>query len=384
MKTNKFVISVDVFCCAKNLNLMKRIFFLLFFVGFLFPLFAQNSATNPLTIGLRLHRGYIIPHSDSIASISYSNPYQIELDASLHLTNQRAYQSCNCFPRVGMSLFYTNFDNRAILGNAYSLLSYIEPYFRAGKKLNFSFRFGIGLSYLNNVYDPEKNPLNLFYSSPISFLLMANLSANYKITPKVGLRLAGNYNHISNGGLQNPNKGINYPTLSLGMDYTFQTPHFQQYNSVNWRELHQKKLTWDFAVFGMAKKAFRNETNRYAVIGISTQLSRVVGRLNALTAGVEYVADFSHKESGLRQGKNIDFQSVGILLGHNFLLGKFSFSQAMGIYLLSYQPDLDAVYQRYGINYQLSGKIGVGFNMKVHRNVADFLDFRLIYTLVKR
>ena len=33
------------------------------------------------------------------------------------------------------------------------------------------------------------------------------------------LTASGNYNHISNGGLKQPNKGINYPTLALGLDY---------------------------------------------------------------------------------------------------------------------------------------------------------------------
>jgi hypothetical protein len=364
---------------------MKRVALLfIFFSKLSIFIFAQSISKNPLTIGLRLHRGYIIPHSDSIASISYSKPYQVEVDASLHLTSQRAYQSCNCFPRVGMSLFYTNFDNRAILGNAYSLLSYIEPYFRADKKFNFSFRLGVGLSYLNNVYHHEKNPSNLFYSAPISFLLMANLSANYKVTPQLMLRLAGNYNHISNGGIQNPNKGINYPTWSLGIDYVFQNPDFHQYSSINWRELHPHRQKWQVAIFGMAKKAFRNEASRYAIVGVEASIHQIVGRLTALSAGVEYIADFSQKENLKRQGKSGNYQSVGLLLGHEFLLGKFTFSQGLGIYLRAYQPELDAVYQRYGISYQVSNQIGVGFNMKVHRSVADFLDCRLIYTLKRR
>jgi Lipid A 3-O-deacylase (PagL) len=345
---------------------------------------AQSPVKNPTTIGLRLHRGYIIPHSDSIANISFSHPYQIEIDVSRHLVQPRTYQACNCFPRVGLSFFYTNFDNRAILGNAYSLLPYLEPYFRADKRLNFSFRLGMGVSYLNNVYDPSRNPLNLFYSSPISFLLMANISVNYKLSSHLGLRLAGNYNHISNAGLQDPNKGINYPTLSLGVDYTLDSHDFKPQERIDWRQLHPQRQRWQVAVFGMAKKAFRNEPNRYAIVGVAAYLTQVVGRINALTAGLEYIADFSQRETARRLSQTARYQDLGLLLGHEFLLGKFSFAQLVGIYLVSHPNNLDPLYQRYGLSYQLTPSLGVGVSMKVHRNVADFADVRLIYALKKR
>jgi hypothetical protein len=339
-------------------------------------------AQTPLTVGIRLHRGFIIPHSDSIANLASARPFSLELDAGRHLMGQRTYDACQCLPRVGASFFYTNFGNPAVLGNAYSLLPYVEPYFRADKRFNFSFRFGIGVSYLNRVYDPVDNPLNLFYSSPISFLLLANLSANYKISPQITLRLAGNYNHISNGGLQDPNKGINYPTLSLGLDYTPRPPEFQAREPIGWRDLHPKRQSWQVAVFGMAKKAFRGEPNRFAVVGLSAQVRQVVGRIHALTLGAEYVADFSQRALAQRLGQPVRYQDLALLAGHEFVLGRFGFSQALGVYLVSHPNNLDPVYQRYGLSCRLGPRLGL--NLKAHRNVADFLDFRLIYTVWRR
>jgi hypothetical protein len=341
-------------------------------------------AQTPLTVGIRLHRGFIIPHSDSIANLASARPFSLELDAGRHLMGQRTYDACQCLPRVGASFFYTNFGNPAVLGNAYSLLPYVEPYFRADKRFNFSFRFGIGVSYLNRVYDPVDNPLNLFYSSPISFLLLANLSANYKISPQITLRLAGNYNHISNGGLQDPNKGINYPTLSLGLDYTPRPPEFQAREPIGWRDLHPKRQSWQVAVFGMAKKAFRGEPNRFAVVGLSAQVRQVVGRIHALTLGAEYVADFSQRALAQRLGQPVRYQDLALLAGHEFVLGRFGFSQALGVYLVSHPNNLDPVYQRYGLSCRLGPRLGLGLNLKAHRNVADFLDFRLIYTVWRR
>jgi len=77
----------------------------------------------------------------------------------------------------------------------------------------------MGLSYLDNVYDERSNPENLFFSSEISGILLLNLTYNYLIKEQYQLNFSINYNHISNAGLKMPNKGMNFPTVSLGMDY---------------------------------------------------------------------------------------------------------------------------------------------------------------------
>jgi len=205
-------------------------------LGFLFIgqyIFAQPY---PIVIGGRFHRGFIIPHSEAIKDIAYSKPWGIEWNVSKHINSQAAWNECSCYPRIGISAAYFNFDNPSVLGNAYWLTPYIEPMLGAHRKLFFSFRLGAGLAYLDNVYHPIRNPNNLFYSLPVSFSLLANTALNVRATSRFLLRLLANYHHLSNGGMQLPNKGINFSTFSVGIDYTpFQdfTPKQRQAFNLN-------------------------------------------------------------------------------------------------------------------------------------------------------
>ena len=51
---------------------------------------------------------------------------------------------------------YINFDNPATLGRALSFAPYVEPFLTAHRNYSLSIRFAGGISYLDNVFHPEK------------------------------------------------------------------------------------------------------------------------------------------------------------------------------------------------------------------------------------
>jgi hypothetical protein len=57
--------------------------------------------------------------------------------------------------------------------------------------------------------------------------------------------------------------------------------------------------------------------------------------------------------------------------------GRVSFSQQLGIYYFNEYRINDDVYQRFGLTYHFNRHFFAGFNLKVHRHVADFFDLRL-------
>ena len=61
-------------------------------------------------------------------------------------------------------------------------------------------RGGIGVSYLNRVFDRTTNPRNEFFSAPLSFIGVVNVAFNYRVEETFVVQLAASYNHISNGG----------------------------------------------------------------------------------------------------------------------------------------------------------------------------------------
>ena len=75
----------------------------------------------------------------------------------------------------------------------------------------------------------------------------------------------------------------------------------------------------------------------------------------------------------------LDHKYLAVNVGNEFLFGRFNFYQQLGIYLYAPYERVDAVYQRYGLSYRVIDNLIFGINIKAHRHIADFMDFRLGY-----
>ncbi len=344
----------------------------------------QNNGdlVNPISIALRGHYGVIIPHSRAIAEISNSNPWGIEADLAWHLMRERIWKHCYCYPRTGFSLNYFNFNFPEVLGHSVALYPYIEPYIRPQKKLSISFRFGIGPAWVTKVYDPVSNPDNFFFSNHLSFIAMLNAAVNYRLSNRLTARVGVNYNHISNGGLKEPNVGMNFPTLNGGLDYSFTEVNFPRRTKDTMQVLYVDKCWFDAYVLGIAKNAEKGEDEMYPVIGAGIYYNYLAGRIIALNAGMEWISDFSVKEKIRREYINDpaaapDHNRAAILVGLDLLFGRFSFIHQWGIYYYEPYPARNRAYQRYGLNLRFTERFYLGINIKSHGHVADLMDARL-------
>ncbi len=329
--------------------------------------------------GVRLHHGYIFAHTKSIEAAAHSNPLGIQADFNWHFTSDNAYNYCNCYPRLGLSFYYWDFRNPEILGQAFNLLAYAEPFFRPEKKLSFSIRPGMGISYMNNPYDELTNPENLCYSTQFAFALLINLSIYYKITDHLQINLAGNYNHISNGGIKLPNKGLNYPSISLGVDYSIQKIQFTQREKILRSDVKQSNYLRTSILLGFT--GITEDDKVYFVTGILGKFGRRISQMSAFTGGIEFIIDETEKHL-----RTIDPEipsnapyKTSLTGGYEYLLGKFSFTFDLGIYLFNSNRRSDLLYQRYGVIYKIGDKVCFGINLKTHRHIAEFFDVRLGY-----
>ena len=346
----------------------------------------DEPASDPLVIiGARFHKSFVIQHTPKLKDeVTQSNPWCIEADLNWHLRKKNIWYYCYCYPRTGISLRYTNFDLPEVLGSAVSVYPFIEPYIRPEKDLSFAIRFGIGPAFLNKVYDEETNPDNLFFSSHISFIALLNFSCNYRLTERMNLRFAANFNHISNAGYSEPNLGINFPSLNAGLDYCLSVPEFIDREKDPDIVLVDKKNRFDLVGAISAKPSRIGKfEKRYPVYGLSVNYSRAVGRILAMAGGAEWVNDLSLEQRFVEdsitdaQGEYLDHNRVGALAGIEWLFGKFIFYQQFGYYIYAPYKEKGSLYQRYGLNFKITDHLFAGINIKAHAQDADFMDVRM-------
>ncbi len=98
--------------------------------------------------------------------------------------------------------------------------------------------------------------------------------------------MGAQYQHISNGGWKEPNKGINWPTASVGFTYfnhRFKLPVYKQF--VYKSSLNKKPYFGAGLLLG-AKQGYQagGRTARTPLAGVLVQAEKQVGRTNAVNS----------------------------------------------------------------------------------------------------
>jgi hypothetical protein len=356
---------------------------------FSYILFSQSTDSSSLTqkatvkgLSFGLHYGSVFAHSEEVQNTAGANPVGFEFAYTFQRRDKEVVDLCNCYPRKGIVASYFNFDNE-ILGRGLMAGWMLEPTYRLGEKLQLGIRGIAGLAWMSNPFDSVKNPGNQSYSTAISAWLVVGVNLSYPLSDKWRLQIGGNFEHTSNGGMRQPNKGVNFPTASMHFQYTPNPKPY--YRGTRNNEKYWIGQPWrkDIALFGTAKRnvGAGGIGTREPVVGLMGLGSKQVGHINALTVGMEgYFDGFLSKELEADSIEATSAIRIGLMGGHEFLLGKFNFSQQLGVYLYNPSGFDGAWFHRWGVMYKLGKSLSVGLNLKAHKHVADFIDARLVYS----
>jgi hypothetical protein len=345
---------------------------------------AASHARQPtiFTISGAIHHGSVFAHSPLVENTKGARPTGFEVSLGWQRNDAIAWDLCNCYPRGGLMIAYYDYDTE-VLGKSINAAYFLEPNYRLGKKSFFSIKGAAGLSYLTNPFDSVKNPGNRSYSSAISGYLLVGIGLWFKLSDHWWLNGSVNYQHVSNAGLSQPNKGINWPTAAIAVSYQKNPQPYHTGTRNKEKTWKDKPPRWDLSLFGIAKKGSDENGNRkrFPLIGVGIQGSKQVGRINMLTLGAEIFIDAALRMQLKRDSIHSSPVKAGVTVGHEFLLGKFLFSQRLGVYVFDNTPYYDRIYHRWGIHYMMNSHWGTGIHLMAHRHVADFIDIRLSYTL---
>jgi hypothetical protein len=346
---------------------------------------SANSDTIPhIFTGFQAHYGFIIPHSKSIRDVSHTSPYGFAISYGKFHTSFSDWKVFNGFWISGLEASCFNFQNPKVLGSAIAISAFAEPVLMHGKKFYFTIRGGGGLSYHSQIYDPDDNPLNLFFSSRISFPLYFSVRFKYRISEKTFIAISGNYNHISNGGYRQPNKGMNFPTLAIGLDHFHKQPPVLDDNYYSFRETRKRRIV--FTIQALTTVRMINKEGDFPgkacfVYGLNTRISKPIGSIYAINAGAELIGDGYIRETLRRDMQQVDYKRFALTLGQDFTLGKVIFTQYFGAYLYSPNKARNPIYQKYEISYNFSKDFSFGVYIKAHAQVAESMGITLNYLI---
>lgn len=358
---------------------------ILFFA--IFSLHTRGADTIPYkNLGLRAHYGFIIPHSKAIEEVSHTNPFGFELSLNKLHTSYNRWQIFNSYLFTGWQAGYFNYQYPEVLGSVFDITVYAEPVLNYGRNYFFTIRGGTGISYHTRYYDSEKNPLNQFFSTRLNFPLFVELRYKYRIAGTTYLTLSGCYNHISNGGFKQPNKGMNFPTMALGLEHFRDEVPFLDHN---YRREGLEGRIISLSAQALSALKILGETDEYKeepafVYGLSARVSRQAKTWYSLNAGAEIIVDGYLREIIRREGTGIDHKRAAITAGQSFHLGRVIFTQYLGFYVYSPFRALNPVYQKYELAYRFTPRLSAGVYLKAHLHVAELMGMNINYTILRK
>lgn len=326
--------------------------------------------------------GTTIAHTKKIQSIKSNNPIGLQFDLFRQKDNQENYDLCKCYPQSGLSLSVFDYGNHSIVGQGAHLNFYLEPQFKVSTRNYFIVRGSAGLAFMNRPFDSITNPNNLAYSLPISGFVSIGPGWRYYLSSKTSVFILFPFNHVSNGGIKDPNIGLNFPSVHFGItkqNYNVNRTFNKSYsNSTNYTGAHH--LAW--SMFYTSRTVKNGEKERFSIFGLEVAYLKQISSLLSLNSALEFYKDNALQERYRReQNINENRYRTGLMSGVQIHLGKFELTHRLGVYL--YDPGLynGRVFHRHGLQYKLNEKLSLGVEVKAHKEVANFLDFRMAYRL---
>jgi|CXWL01.1.fsa_nt_gi hypothetical protein len=353
------------------------------------PSHANGDAASPRNLqqrvyGLHLYSGAVLVHNHDVQSIENAKPKGFSFDLSRQFIDSPSYAYCRSYIRKGITFSFYNLGT-AILGNGFIASYFLEPVYRIGNKFQFQFRGDMGAGYFTAPFDSIKNPGNNNYSLRITPYLHVSAGFGFHITKKLIIAGNANFNHISNGNYREPNAGLNWSTFSAAVLYYPESGLLPKYAKPPRYKWSEKKAGVDAGLMFVPKQGYHRKwkNTRNYMAGMFLVATKKISRISALSAGTELYYNKFVDAPGVAPDNSKPATLAGVYFGHEFLFNKIIFSQQYGRYISDYPSFFkSATYHRWGLRYKLNNRLYAGFNMKVHRFTADFIDLRLQYKIL--
>ena len=349
----------------------------------------KKSSPSETVYGIRSDYGTTVVHTPAVKQIGGSKPFGFGFEYSKQAKDSATYHLCSAFPRVGLQMQYYHYGT-AILGNSFMASFFIQPVYRLSHRVNFFYRASFGFSYSDNPFNSNSkiDTLNQNYSLRINPYLQITSGFGIKLSKNLSLDASGALNHISNGNVKRPNRGLNWLTGSLSLLYTpngSALPKFIRTHDKFWQN-----RPWNITIGSMyvGKQDYAGHTAAYQrmyALGGFVEASKQIGRIHAFVTGIQaYYNDLKLDPPA----SDVPFSPLkhssvlaGVYVGHEFLMGRFIFNQIIGAYITPHSYLYTNLFHQHNLRYLIDRHWQAGFGLKAHESDADFICLNALYRL---
>jgi hypothetical protein len=348
---------------------------------------AQAGSPNnkePWSVGVNGYYGAIFRYRLGLQAVNFTHPVGVEIYANRHTLGKRQWEQKFGLPKIGFALSYYNYGVPDELGEAVSLTSYLDKSILTWGRSSLNFNFGTGIVYSTRHYTPVSNEGNMAIGSKFTFALRGNLRYEFPLGERTYMNVNFAFRHFSNGGLNQPNNGMNFPLVGLGVRYQPREAKPAKFTdsttTVADRNIHLNMR------LGLGVKQVLRIDNNHRVYHISVYASKRLSHTNSFLVGLDARFDNALREEYINQALavpegRIDPRMAGVSVGHELHLSKLSFIFQLGRYFHQPHNLFPNYYQRYGLKYNITRSISANAVLLAHTRTANVIEWGLGFHL---
>jgi hypothetical protein len=349
---------------------------------FCLPISGQNyvSPTN-YSLSARYSKGFILAHHQSFHYFIKGHVPAFELSLIKKATGAKTWHHVYKFPETGFGYSYTDLGNPGQLGHANALFAIISLPATTTKMFKLSYRASGGVAWVSKRFDLYHNVYNIAIGSKLNAYLYQYLDTEFRLDSKWNAVIGIGLTHFSNGGTQQPNRGLNIFSLQAGLRYQL-TEKEERIVPDSLPAITNKN---EFSlIYSIGVKTLEPaQRKKYFTSSISVNASRQISHKHMFGIGLDIFKDNSRKEYLLKEKilnpHGADLFYAGGHFSYDLIFGKTSFTVQMGSYFWQRSKHFEEVYHRFGLRYRFSDHWMASLTLKTYWAAADFAEWGLGY-----
>ncbi len=375
----------------------------------------HKEGNDRFSIKAQAFMGGYIDAPSNIVDIDPNSPTGVNIGIEFPSSRQRPWQQYLNDPTVGLGMTYLNFGND-VMGEGIAMYPYIllnalrTPHFSVKVKL------ASGLVAVNGHYRATVNEVipNKTFGSLLNAYLSGGLNFDFPITRNIALNAELGFDHISNGRIQEPNKGANILYGGVGMIATLNPGIGEEKSPKSFPDLPYK---WSLNVTGAAGVQNADMTDSRKFLISTFHIGGIYNVTNWYGVGLGMDVFYngaigSETNRGLfcrdHDYSATDKMRVGLSLDNELQFGDVTAMVDWGLYLVNpsrhfYARDHEESghdfrlplfyktkgagsqeachYIRFGIKYRIYDNLYIQALAKTHRHIAEFIEFGIGYQI---
>ena len=329
--------------------------------------------------------GFLAAHHAKMQVMMQRSILAGELDLGYKTNGKNNWECFYNYPEYGFAILYYDLGSPEYLGQSLGIQPYLSfPLLSSRQWGNLYFKAGVGVAYVSKKWDQYTNYKNTGIGSHINAGAKFELGASVKLSSSWYLNGGVSFSHISNGSTNNPNSGINMPSVNIGTTYAFGEKNYLiPYSTISFR----KKLEYQLFISGSYKDIFPEGTGHYPVVSLSNYFYKPLKEHTGINFSWDIMYDESHwKLLQIERDSVSKLQLVktGLALGYQFNFDRVALVFQMGYYIYTYYKSAGLFYQRLGLQYEFIPKVYFRVALRTSWSNADCIEFGFGYNFAKK